>query len=155
MIITLFLICIGMALIFGTLYGKLKKNILSTMTILFGIGGVISFIFVIVAASIVIEDKGLSKQILVYEQQNEQIETDITELINAYLNCEPDTLIDCQPNNAIMSITMYPGLKSDTLVEQQCNLYIENSREIARLKAKQASNSFWKWWLYFDKQWEA
>lgn len=155
MIITLFLICIGMALIFGTLYGKLKKDILSTMAILFGIGSVISFIFVIVAASIVIEDKGLSKQILVYEQQNEQIETDITELIKAYLNCEPDTLIDCQTNNAIMSITMYPGLKSDTLVEQQCNLYIENSREIARLKAKQASNSFWKWWLYFDKQWEA
>ena len=151
MIIVLFLLCVSMALIFGTLYGKLKKDILGTMAFLFGIGGVISFIFVIVATSIVIEDKGLQKQILVYEQQNEQIETDITELVNAYLNCRSETLIGYRSNNAIISIAMYPELKSDILVQQQCNLYVDNSREILRLKAKQASNSFWKWWLYFGE----
>jgi hypothetical protein len=45
---------------------------------------------------------------------------------------------------------MYPELKSDTLVQNQMNIYVANNQKIKDLKEQQINYEVSKWWLYFN-----
>ena len=44
---------------------------------------------------------------------------------------------------------MYPELKSDNLVTKQIELYVENNKQIKKLKSEKLDYNLMAWWLYF------
>lgn len=155
MIILVLTISLVLCLVFAYLTENdsryIRSNCACATCIISGLIAVLSLIVAVVLAIFVIEGGATSKRIAMYEEQNQQIETDIAELVNTYMTYESDTLANFTPDNAVTLVSMYPELKSDTLVEQQCNLYIKNNEKITQLKDSQVSMSVWKWWLYFGK----
>lgn len=86
-----------------------------------------------------------------YTEQNEEIEQDVNVLVKNYMKYESDTYGLLKGESSISLVSLYPELKSDSLVEEQVSLYMENNRDIKRLKEKKINISTWKWWLYFGK----
>lgn len=116
-----------------------------------GIGTIISFCIFIGLCFLVTTGRTIDQRIEMYREQNQNIEQSISDLVENYMNYESTTFAELSPDNAITLVCLYPELKSDTLVEQQCNLYMENNRQITELREEQINLSVYKWWLYFGK----
>lgn len=116
-----------------------------------GIGTVISFVAFIVLCILVSEGKTIEQRIEMYQEQNQKIENSISDLVEKYMDYESTTFSELSPDSTITLVSLYPELKSDTLVAQQCNLYMENNRKITELREGQINLSVYKWWLYFGK----
>lgn len=48
-------------------------------------------------------------------------------------------------------VALYPELKSDTLVQSQIEVYVENNKAIKELKSSAINASVYRWWLYFGE----
>ena len=116
-----------------------------------GIGTLISFVAFIVLCILVIKGKTIEQRIEMYQEQNQKIEKSISDLVEKYMDYESTTFSELSPDSTITLVSLYPELKSDTLVAQQCNLYMENNRKITELREGQINLSVYKWWLYFGK----
>lgn len=97
------------------------------------------------------EGRVIDDKIALYEEQNAQIEAQINSLVQNYMEYESNTFKSINSENLITLISLYPELKSDTLVSQQCDLYIENNKKILELKEEKISLSVKKFWVYFGK----
>lgn len=86
-----------------------------------------------------------------YEEENTGIEQQITDVVKQYQEYESGIFKDIAPESAITLVTLCPELKSDTLVQSQIEVYIENNKEIKELKNMTVNASFYRWWLYFGK----
>ena len=73
------------------------------------------------------------------------------EVVNQYQEYESGILTKVSPEGAMTLVTLYPELKSDTLVQSQIKVYIENNKAIKELKSMAVNASFYRWWLYFGK----
>ena len=154
MLILLFIVCI----LVGVLLSKVGKNVRPASreefeiasTLLFILSGLIFGIMIGVMA-VLVNGRTIDSRIQMYVEQNQTIETSISDLVAAYMDYESETLTNLSPDSAITLVSMYPELKSDSLVEQQCNLYMENNRKITELKENAIKLSSYKWWLYFGK----
>lgn len=107
---------------------------------------------VIMVCLIFIVSKGstIDQRIALYEEKNAEIESNISELVQNYMEYEQNTFESVSnKDSAIVLVSLYPELKSDTLVEGQCNLYIENNKKITQLKEDKINLSVKRWWLYF------
>lgn len=93
----------------------------------------------------------LDDRIAMYQEENEKIESQIAEVVAQYQKYENDIFTDVAENNedAMYLITLYPELKSDTLVAQQIEVYVNNNQKIKELKEQQIYGKVFKWWLYF------
>lgn len=100
--------------------------------------------FSIIAKSHIIDEK-----IILYEENNSQIESDLDVLVKSYMEYESGTLAQFKSESATTLINMFPELKADTLVQQQLNTYTENNKIIRELKEKKLEVSIAKWWIYF------
>ena len=100
--------------------------------------------FGIIAKSSIIDEK-----ILLYEESNTQIESDLDILVKNYMEYESGTLTQFKSESATTLINMFPELKADTLVQQQLNTYTENNKTIRELKEKKLEASVARWWIYF------
>ena len=89
--------------------------------------------------------------ISMYEEENNQIESQIGELVNKYMEYEGSTFKDLKNEDSVALVSLYPELKSDALVEKQIEVYIENNKKIKNLKKKQIELLTYKWRLYFGK----
>lgn len=120
---------------------------------LFGtFGWACAIISAIVAIFLAVEVKGLSvvdDKIAMYQEENNTIETQMDELVVQYMNYESDTLAEFKNESSITLVSLYPELKSDTLVQQQLDVYVANNNQIKALKLQKVSGSVSKWWLYF------
>ena len=116
-----------------------------------GIGTLISFVAFIVLCILVSKGKTIEQRIEMYQEQNQKIEKSISDLVEKYMDYESTTFSELSPDSTITLVSLYPELKSDTLVAQQCNLYMENNRKITELREGQINLSVYKWWLYFGK----
>ena len=117
-------------------------------------GWVCAIISTIVAIFLAVEVKGLSvvdDKIAMYQEENNTIETQMDELVAQYMNYESDTLAEFKSESSITLVSLYPELKSDTLVQQQLEVYVANNNQIKALKLQKVSGSVSKWWLYFGK----
>ena len=94
---------------------------------------------------------GIDKKIAMYEEENAGIEQQITDVVKQYQEYESGIFKDIAPESVITLVTLYPELKSDTLVQSQIEVYIENNKEIKELKNMTVNASFYRWWLYFGK----
>lgn len=127
------------------------EGIFMAGSVLFGIGFIISCVAFICIAITVSSGKTISQRIEMYQEQNQKIEESITDLVENYMNYESNTFKNLSSDSAITLVSLYPELKSDTLVEQQCNLYMENNKKITELREEQINMTIYRWWLYFGK----
>lgn len=117
-----------------------------------GIGTVVGIIALIVAISLafcvadlaVIDDK-----IEMYQEENAKIEAQIATTVEKYQQYESNIFTEVTPDSSITLVALYPELKSDTLVQSQIEVYIQNNEKIKSLRESKINGSVYSWWLYF------
>lgn len=89
------------------------------------------------------------ERIAVYEEQNKIVLEQLEPLINKYMDFEKDTFKDLKPSseNFLLLFQTYPELKSNTFVQTQINIILENQQKITSLKLSIASLNAYKLWL--------
>lgn len=115
-----------------------------------GLAGVIvTIIAIVTCCADVSQLKVVDQKISMYQEENEQIETELNELVINYMEYESETLKDFKGEDVASMISLYPELKSDTLVQKQLEVYVDNNAKIKELKESKIDAAVSKWWLYF------
>lgn len=99
----------------------------------------------------IVNIKVIDEEILMYEEENTKIESQINVTVEKYLEYESNTFIELKDSDGINLISLYPELKSDVLISKQIDVYINNNNQIKNLKNNKIKNRVYKWWLYFGK----
>lgn len=155
MYILLLIICIIMIIAGAILYEKSRSDEgdfgAAAMIIIGAIGAVLFLVCMICTAEEVVNSRYIGEKISVYEEQNKEIEEDIDIMVENYMKFETETYGQFKSDNinGIAMVQLYPELKSDTLVQQQIQIYTQNNNKIKELKEKQIDYKAAKWWLYF------
>ena len=149
MILLIFGICILMVIGGSILYDQFDTDTYCNLAI-FGVAlGFVSFIAIIVLG---IEVKSLSvidDRIVMYEEENARIEQQVADVVEQYQKYETDIFMEVAPESAVTMVSLYPELKSDSLVQAQIEVYTENNKTIRDLRDKQIKGNVYRWWLYF------
>lgn len=116
-----------------------------------GGGGLIAFIaaiFLIVCCS---STTAIDEKITMYTEENTKIEQQMADAVAAYQKHETDVFTNVKSESAVTLVSMYPELKSDTLVQAQLEVYVANNDRIKALKVDKISAGIYRWWLYFGQ----
>lgn len=149
MIIVIFLVCVGVILLGAWLYENIEE-FAGSITMGCGIiGGIASFIALIILLVNVSGLKAIEPKIQMYQEENAHIESQISDCVKQYQKYETEIFTDVAPDSAITLVTLYPELKSDKLVAKQIEVYIANNEKIKELKVKKITGNITRWWLYF------
>lgn len=112
---------------------------------------VISTIVSIVLLISVLKWVNIDKKIALYEEENTKIEQQIADVVKQYQEYETGIFTEVVPESSITLVSLYPELKSDTLVQSQIKVYVDNNKTIKELKSTALNASVYRWWLYFGK----
>ena len=115
-------------------------------------GAVFTVISVIVMLCLVGEVVHLSvidNEIAMYETENNEIENQIAEVVTQYQQYEKEIFTEVASESSITLVSLYPELKSDTLVQKQIEVYTKNNEHIKTLKCEKIQGDIMRWWLYF------
>ena len=94
----------------------------------------------------------IPREIRMYEEENENVETKIANTVEKYMNYEKDIQIEVSPEDDAMSlVSLYPDLKADVLVQEEINVYIENNNKIKELKSELCNLGLYKFLVCFGK----
>ena len=151
MILLIFGICILMIIGGCILDGKTKVD----SDICFGISGVglvVGFFALLGLIIVGVNVKSMSvidDRIAMYEEENTRIEQQIADVVEQYQKYETDIFREVAPESAVTMVSLYPELKSDSLVQAQIEVYTENNKTIRDLRDKQIKGNVYRWWLYF------
>ena len=151
MILLIFGICILMIIGGCILDGKTGVD----SDICFGISGigmVVGFFALVGLIIVGVNVKSLSvidDRIAMYEEENARIEQQIADVVEQYQKYETDIFREVAPESAVTMVSLYPELKSDSLVQAQIEVYTENNKTIRDLRDKQIKGNVYRWWLYF------
>lgn len=113
--------------------------IVLTITIL------VSWFFVSKAA----DGRYVDGKVAMYQEENEAIEQDVSEIAKQYMEHENQTFDMSRINSSTTLIQMYPELKSSEIVQKQINIYYENNKKIKSLKNTEYKAKKAKFMLYF------
>ena len=94
----------------------------------------------------------IDQKVEMYEQENTKIEQQIETAVTAYQQHEKDVFTSVKPNSYIQLVSLYPELKSDTLVKTQIKTYQSNNKKIKELKEQAINGNVKRWWLYFGRK---
>ena len=136
------------------LYDKLdlgKDEIGTVFQIVGTVATIISTIVSIVLLICVLNRVNIDKKIALYEEENAKIEQQIADTVKQYQEYETGIFTDVAPEDSITLVALYPELKSNTLVQSQIEVYVENNKAIKELKSSAINASVYRWWLYFGK----
>ena len=136
------------------LYDKLdcgKDEIGTIFQIVGTVATIISTIVSIVLLICVLNRFNIEKKIALYEEENAKIELQIADTVKQYQEYETGIFTEVSPEDSITLVALYPELKSDTLVQSQIEVYVENNRAIKELKSSAINASVYRWWLYFGE----
>ena len=151
MILLIFGICILMV-IGGIILDK-KTGVDSDICFgISGVGMVVGFFALLGLIIVSVNVKSLSvidARIVMYEEENARIEQQITDVVEQYQKYETDIFREVAPESAVTMVSLYPELKSDSLVQAQIEVYTENNKTIRDLRDKQIKGNVYRWWLYF------
>lgn len=117
-----------------------------------GIGMVVGFFALVGLIIVGVNVKSLSvidDRIAMYEEENARIEQQIADVVEQYQKYETDIFREVAPESAVTMVSLYPELKSDSLVQAQIEVYTENNKTIRGLRDKQIKGNVYRWWLYF------
>ena len=109
----------------------------------------ICFVAVIFLVAQVSNLSVIDQKIEMYEQENTKIEQQIETAVTAYQQHEKDVFTTVKPNSYMQLVSLYPELKSDTLVKAQIKTYQSNNKKIKELKEQAIDGKVKRWWLYF------
>lgn len=131
---------------------ELDKPIVGAVFLIIGVVvSLASIIVVVLLLECVVDRVNIDKKISLYEEENTKIEQQIVDVAKQYQEYESGVFKDVTSEGAMTLVTLYPELKSDTLVQSQIEVYIENNKAIKELKSMAVNASFYRWWLYFGK----
>lgn len=122
-----------------------------TVEILSVVFSIIMFIIFAVFLSDVVNSNLIDEKIEMYQEENENIESQIDSLVKSYMEYESETFKEFKTDSSITLVSLYPELKSDTLVQTQITTYTENNKKIKELKEEMIMRSVVRWWVYFGK----
>lgn len=154
MILVILVIGILMVTLGIVLYDKLDRGEDEVGTVFQIAGAVVIMLSTIVAIVLlvcVLNRVNIDKKIALYEEENAKIEQQIAATVKQYQEYETGIFTDVAPESSITLVTLYPELKSDTLVQSQIEVYVENNNTIKELKSTAINASVYRWWLYFGK----
>ena len=117
-----------------------------------GIGMVVGFFALVGLIIVGVNVKSLSvidDRITMYEEENARIEQQVADVVEQYQKYETDIFREVAPESAVTMVSLYPELKSDSLVQAQIEMYTENNKTIRDLRDKQIKGNVYRWWLYF------
>ena len=151
MILLIFGICILMVVGSFILYDKLDfdEDISIGLFVVGLLFGVISLVAIIVLGIDVKSLSVIDDRISMYEEENTRIEQQIADAVEQYQKYETDIFREVAPESAVTMVSLYPELKSDSLVQAQIEVYTENNKTIRDLRDKQIKGNVYRWWLYF------
>ena len=131
-------------------YSRNSDNPIVIITgLLGGIMTPVSLIATVVFIGLVSNISVIDDKIIMYEQENVKIETQIAEVVQQYQEYETGIFTEVAPESSVTLVALYPELKADSLVQKQVELYITNNEKIKELKASKISGDVYRWWLYF------
>lgn len=155
MLIVCLVIFIGIAVLMAILSDKVDSYSIETgfgvLTIAWGVMSVVAAFFLIIFITDIVSGITIDERIALYEEQNSKIESQISTLVEGYMDYESNTFDRLKDEDAIALISLYPELKADTLVSNQCELYIENNKNIIKLKEEKINLKPKKFLVYFGK----
>lgn len=154
MILVILAVGILMAVGGTILYNKFNDGRADIGVVLQFVSGIViiaSVITSIVLLVSVLNRVNIEKKIALYEEENAKIEQQIAATVKQYQEHETGIFTDAAPESSITLVTLYPELKSDTLVQSQIEVYVENNKTIKELKSTAINASVYRWWLYFGK----
>ena len=103
----------------------------------------------------VLELKMSDSKIKMYEEENNKIQNQISNIVENYKVYEKDTYseslknIDIGNTDIVVLTQLYPDLKSNEMVNTQIQIYQDNNNKIKELKEQKLDKQVAKWWLYF------
>jgi hypothetical protein len=114
-----------------------------------GLCGFVALIFTVVLCCCNAADCRIDEKIAMYTEENTRIEQQIANCVERYQEYEQGVFEKVSPDNAVTLVSLYPELKSDTLVQAQIETYVKNNNKIKELKEHKIDAYVRKWWLYF------
>ena len=132
-----------------TMYRNDREGIYQT---LLGIGGsctIMSLVAILLLGITLSNKLMIDDKIAVYQEENNNIEQQISAIVNDYKVYEKDTYSEFKNESPTVLVSLFPELKSDTLVSKQIEIYVENNKTIKELKTEKLSYRPYEWWLYF------
>lgn len=154
MILVILVIGILMVTLGIVLYDKLdygKDKIGKIFQIIGAVATIISTIVTIVLLVCVLNRVIIDKKIAIYEEEDTKIEQQIADTVKQYQEYETGIFTEVAPESSITLVALYPELKSDTLVQSQIKVYVDNNKTIKELKSSAINAPVYRWWLYFGK----
>ena len=109
----------------------------------------VSFIAAIILCISVSDLVVIDQKIEMYEEENAKIESRLAETVAQYQQYEKDIFTEVSPDSSVTLVSLYPDLKSDTLVQKQIETYVANNDNIKAMKEQKISGDVYRWWLYF------
>lgn len=85
----------------------------------------------------------IDKKIAMYEEENVKIENSIDIIVKEYQEYEVGMY------DTMTAAMLFPELSSNTLVQKQIEIYVNNNQQIKALKADKLNHDLYGWWLYF------
>lgn len=165
MLIVLFIVFLIIAILLLLLasWADYHDHELTDMLSCFGIvgAGIAEFIIII---SIICNIVGLAdlkvadKKIAMYEEENTNIQNQVSEIVKNYQDYEKNTYseslksVDLSNTDVVVLAQLYPDLKADEMVKKQIEIYQDNNNKIKELKEQKINNELCKWWLYFGEE---
>lgn len=91
----------------------------------------------------------IGEEIAMYKEENSIIEAQIDAAVSQYMAHESSVFAESKTESSITLVSLYPELKSDTLVQEQLKVYQKNNAKIKSLRKKEIGAKILRWWLYF------
>lgn len=95
----------------------------------------------------------IDQKISILEEENSKIENQIEETVKQFQDYESGIFTDSTQDvdsDVLVLVERYPEIKSDTLVQQQIDLYTKNNKEIKEFKLSKINKYKYELWLFFD-----
>ena len=148
----LLIICIAITVVGILLMNEWDYDLLGYILLILGLGSAIIFGITVVAnMDEVASGKVINQKISMYQTENRNIEEQVDALVKQYMEHEDNTFETARSKDTMTLVSLYPELKSDSLVKEQIIVYNKNNAQIKKLKEKKIDVSVAKWWLYFGK----
>lgn len=128
-------------------FEKIEKHN-SYYNVLIFISKFMLIIAILIACLIGINENTINKKIIMYTQENNQIQSDIQNVVEKYQDYEAGTFENLKIDNEAL-IYLYPELKTNDLAKKQIDVYVKNNQQIKKLKTGKINNDGLKWLLYF------
>nr|DAL92801.1 MAG TPA: SMODS and SLOG-associating 2TM effector domain family 4 [Caudoviricetes sp.] len=148
----LLIICIAITVVGILLMNEWDYDLLGYILLILGLVSAIFFGITVVAnMDEVASGKVINQKISMYQTENRNIEEQVDTLVKEYMEHEDNTFENARSKDTMTLVSLYPELKSDSLVKEQISVYNKNNAQIKKLKEKKIDVSIAKWWLYFGK----